>query len=118
MRTDTGTSLLEVVMALVVLGLGTSGLVAGSSGLARAVLHGQTGARVAAHAASRLEAVRTLYLDGRPDCRVPAGGSITYPDGLIERWWVAGDGARIDVALGLVRSGGRVDSVSLAIRCR
>ncbi|MEO8450670.1 MAG: hypothetical protein ABI647_12800 [Gemmatimonadota bacterium] len=118
MRTKTGAALLEVIIALVVLGIGASALTGATTGLARAVRLGQTAARVGGRSASRLEALRALYLDGRPSCRVPPAGQVNHPDGLIERWWATGDAAQTDVAVAMAWPRGRVDSISLSIRCR
>jgi prepilin-type N-terminal cleavage/methylation domain-containing protein len=90
-----GMTLVEVLMAIVVLGIGILGL-AGSSGLAtRMIGSGKVETLAAMRAASRLELLRAAANSTTPHCQAPSfsGGGPVLSDALTESWAVTPSGS-------------------------
>ncbi len=85
MRTRHGTSLVELIVALTLLGVGALAL-AGTGALAlRLSAEARRQASAARLAHSRIERLRSA-------CAPAAAGAATSPEGIEERWSVAADG--------------------------
>src|ERR1051326_2816646 len=111
MRPPPGFTLLEVLLALLIITIGLLGL-AGTLGPVSALAgEGRIHGRLALFAASRLALLRAGQLAGAPACAVPAAGVAVHADGVVERWTArAGDGfIEVEVQAGL--PGGRRGSV-------
>lgn len=78
-------TLVEVLVALVLLEFGLLGLVATSAVAARDLATARASARARALARNRVELLRSSA------CRGPASGAVVAPGGVVEVWWIAGD---------------------------
>lgn len=85
-RSSAGFTLLEVLLALLVLSTGLLGF-AGTLGPVSALAgQGRIHSRVAVVLASRASRLRTELQAGAPGCVLPAPGSAVHPSGLDESW--------------------------------
>ena len=85
-RASAGFTLLEVLLALLVLTAGLLGF-AGTLGPVSALAgQGRIHGRVAVVLASRVSRLRTELQAGAPGCVLPAAGSAVHPSGLDEAW--------------------------------
>lgn len=85
-RATAGFTLLEVLLALLVLSIGLLGF-AGSLGPISSVAgQGKIQGRAAWVLVSRISRLRTELLAGAPGCVLPASGSAQHPSGLDESW--------------------------------
>jgi prepilin-type N-terminal cleavage/methylation domain-containing protein len=85
-RASAGFTLLEVLLALLVLTAGLLGF-AGTLGPVSALAgQGRIHGRVAVVLASRVSRLRTELQAGAPGCVLPAAGSAVHPWGLDESW--------------------------------
>ena len=85
-RASAGFTLLEVLLALLVLTAGLLGF-AGTLGPVSALAgQGRIHGRVAVVMASRVSRLRTELQAGAPGCVLPAAGSAVHPSGLDESW--------------------------------
>src|ERR1051326_4607283 len=120
MRPPPGFTLLEVLLALLIITIGLLGL-AGTLGPVSALAgEGRIHGRIALIAASRLDLLRAGQLAGAPACAGPAAGGAVPADGGVEGWArPAGDGfIEVEVQAGL--PGGRrgsVDTIRTRLSC-
>ncbi|HJR34270.1 MAG TPA: prepilin-type N-terminal cleavage/methylation domain-containing protein [Gemmatimonadales bacterium] len=99
MRRDSGFTLLEVLLALLVLSAGLLGL-AGSLGPISALAgQGRIHSRVALVLASRISRLRTELQAGAPGCVLPAAGSAAHPSGLDESWQTSLSGNIVELRI-------------------
>ena len=85
-RAPAGFTLLEVLLALLVLTTGLLGF-AGTMGPISALAgQGRIHGRAALVLVSRVSRLRTELLAGAPGCVLPAPGSALHPSGLAESW--------------------------------
>ena len=85
-RTRRGFTLLEVLLALLVLTAGLLGF-AGTLGPISALAgQGRVHSRAAVVLASRVSRLRTELQAGAPGCVLPAAGSLVHPSG-VDEWW-------------------------------
>lgn len=85
-RAPAGFTLLEVLLALLVLTTGLLGF-AGTMGPVSALAgQGRIHGRAALVLVSRVSRLRTELLAGAPGCVLPAPGSALHPSGLDESW--------------------------------
>ena len=85
-RTRRGFTLLEVLLALLVLTAGLLGF-AGTLGPISALAgRGRVHSRAAMVLASRVSRLRTELQAGAPGCVLPAAGSAIHPSGVDESW--------------------------------
>jgi prepilin-type N-terminal cleavage/methylation domain-containing protein len=94
-QTATGVTLVEVLIAIVVLGIGILAL-SGSSALAtRMIGRGKAETLAAMRAASRLELLRAAANSTTPHCQAPdfSSGGPVLSDALAESWMVAPAGS-------------------------
>ena len=85
-RTRRGFTLLEVLLALLVLTTGLLGF-AGTLGPISALAgQGRIHSRAAIVLASRVSRLRTELQAGAPGCVLPAAGSMVHPSGVDESW--------------------------------
>jgi prepilin-type N-terminal cleavage/methylation domain-containing protein len=115
-----GFSLLEVLIALLVLTVGLLSLAGTLEPMAALAREGKTHGRVAFILANRLDALRAQLRAGAPACGLPAGGSLLHPGGITERWRASREGTLTSVLLQgefSDRHGLHVDSVASALPC-
>lgn len=117
-----GFTLVEVVMAVVVLVFGILVLSSSAAGISRMLGSGQGKTRAAAYASARIETLRNLAAATTPPCDPASllGGTAIHPGGFSEEWTVAGSGStrRIQVIV-RYRNGPRpqADTLFAAILC-
>ncbi|HTL05809.1 MAG TPA: prepilin-type N-terminal cleavage/methylation domain-containing protein [Gemmatimonadales bacterium] len=87
-----GFTLLEVLLALLVVSLGVTGLLATLGPLTALAADGRARGRVAAVLESRLDRMRLELQGAAPACRPPTSGTQRHGDGVVE-WWSAGSRA-------------------------
>ena len=118
-----GFTLVEVMLAILVLSVGVLALVGSSAMATRMIGRGARLTEVANQVRSRAEALRREAAATTPRCGRLADGSAGSPGPVLERWTVlgaAGDAAQ-DVRLTLdyrVPGGSRTDTVTLTLDCR
>lgn len=116
-----GFSLLEVMIALSVLALGTVVMLQLALGTTRSVSIGRRWTAMAWAADNELVRLERDFRAARPGCLPPPGGSRYTADGVGLDWSVAGDSVRIRVVVAArAVSRGRVlaDSVATTLSCR
>ena len=89
-RTQRGFTLVEVLIAIVILGVGVTALVGSSALVTRMVGRGQSETRAAETANQRIETLRLLAYSTTPRCTAggfASGGPVTV-NGVRERWIV------------------------------
>jgi prepilin-type N-terminal cleavage/methylation domain-containing protein len=121
-RNEKGFSLVEVLVAVTVLGVGIVALVGASALTTRMIGRGKSNTRVAQVATSRLEWLRLQAYSTSPNCtsgNFASGGPVTT-DGVTESWTVSNAGTlrevRINFSYKTVR-GSRTDSLVTRIEC-
>lgn len=85
-RATAGFTLLEVLMALLVLSIGLLGFAGSLGPISSLAGRGRIQGRAAWVLASRISRLRTELLAGAPGCVLPAAGSAQHPSGLDESW--------------------------------
>ncbi len=123
MRTDRGGfTLVEVLVAVVMLGVGVVALASSAAISTRMIGRGKMETRAAQAAGRRLETLRLAAYSTSPRCTAgtfAAGGPVTT-DGVTENWIVAGAGSSrtitITVAHGTVR-GVHTDTLRSMVEC-
>ena len=115
-----GFTIVEVLIALILLTVGALALAAGSGMAVRMIGRGGQLTEAATLAAGRIEILRRLGRTGSPGCGALVSGSLVPPGQLAEQWWVSGSGAARTVVV-VVSYPGRWatsgDSVATVIRC-
>ena len=116
-RASAGFTLLEVLLALLVLTAGLLGF-AGTLGPVSALAGlGRIHSRVAVVLASRISRLRTELQAGAPGCVLPAPGSAAHPSGLDESWQSSLSGNLVELRIvARFRLPRRLDSETLVAR--
>jgi prepilin-type N-terminal cleavage/methylation domain-containing protein len=122
-RSTSGFSLVEVLVAIVILGVGIIALVGSSAMVTRMIGRGKVETRAAQAASRRLETLRLVAYSTTPRCTAGAfanGGPVTT-NGVTESWTVAAVGAvrivQVTVTYRTVR-GPRTAAFQTRIECR
>jgi prepilin-type N-terminal cleavage/methylation domain-containing protein len=122
-RSTSGFTLVEVVVAIVILGIGVIALVGSSAMVTRMIGRGKVETRAAQAASLRFEALRLAAYSSTPNCTAgafAAGGPVTT-NGITESWTVAPLGAvrsvQVNVTYRTVR-GSRTATFQTKIECR
>jgi prepilin-type N-terminal cleavage/methylation domain-containing protein len=121
-RSTAGFSLVEVLVAVVVLGVGIVALVGSSAMVTRMIGRGKIETRVAQTASRRIEALRLAAYSTSPRCTAGAfasGGPVTT-NGVTESWVVPAAGkvrsVQVNVSYRTVQ-GPRTASLQTRIEC-
>jgi type IV pilus assembly protein PilV len=121
-RSTSGFTLVEVLVAIVVLAVGLVALVGSSAMVTRMIGRGKTETRVAQAASRRIEVLRRAAYSTAPRCTAGAfasGGPVTS-NGVTESWTVPTVGrvrnVRVNVTYGTAR-GIRTDTLQTRIEC-
>jgi prepilin-type N-terminal cleavage/methylation domain-containing protein len=89
-RSTAGFTIVEVLIAVVVLGIGVVAMAGSSALVTRMIGRGQRATRASQVAAQRLDALRLLASSTTPHCTALAnGGPVTSPLGVTQTWTVA-----------------------------
>jgi len=100
MRTASpGFTLLEVLIALLLVTVGVLGLAGTLGPIATMAGEGRMHDRVALALASRADSLRATLRAGAPACVTPAAGVQRHADGLLERWSALDLGGVIEVRI-------------------
>jgi prepilin-type N-terminal cleavage/methylation domain-containing protein len=121
-RSDSGFTLVEVLVAIVVLSVGVIALAGSTAMVTRMIGRGKVETRVAQAASRRIEALRLSAYSTSPHCTAgtfASGGPVTA-NGLTESWSVPPAGrvraVQVNVTYGTV-SGPRTASLQTRIEC-
>lgn len=85
-RTIAGFSLLEVLVAILVVTLGLLGFAGTMRSVASLAGEGKARGRAALHLSSRLSRLRSELLASAPACLVPPAGTEQFPEGIAQSW--------------------------------
>jgi len=122
MRNEQGFTLAEVMIAVVLLGVGVMALVSGAAMTSRMIGRGRESTLVGQVATARIEWLRQLAASTSPACGAAAfqTGSASAPAGITESWVVPNAGNPRTVQLMFtyrVPRGVRTDTMSTTILC-
>lgn len=94
-QSSSGLTLVEVLIALIVLGIGIVALAGSSSMVSRMIGRGKAETHAALAASSRMEMLRSAAGSTTPRCTAPSfiSGGPTLVDGATESWVVPATGA-------------------------
>lgn len=121
-HSSSGMTLVEVLIALIVLGIGLVALAGSSSMVTRMIGRGKAETHAALAASRRMETLRSAARSTTPRCSAPsfASGGPTLLDGASESWVVPSSGAlrrvRVTVTYLTVR-GSRSAVLETEIEC-
>jgi prepilin-type N-terminal cleavage/methylation domain-containing protein len=122
-RSTAGFTIVEVLVAIVVLGVGVVAMAGSSALVTRMIGRGQRSTRAGQVAAQRLDSLRLVAYSTTPHCtNVISGGPTTSPLGVTQTWVVTTPSAKSrQVVLKLVYKNARgktkTDTVSTIIGC-
>ena len=119
-RGSSGFTVIEVLVAVLVISVGLLALAGSSSIVARMLARGRQETLAVEAAERRLEELRRQAHTAAPACPTPASGSVTGNAGIVERWdVVAGSGtAVLRVIVTRHTSRGDVtDTLAMAVAC-
>ena len=113
---ERGLSLIEILVALIILSVGLLGLAGASATVTRLLGDGRWSTTAMGSATSRIELLRSAARDSA-GCASLAGGSSALPGGLLERWTIS-PGVH-SVVVDVIVSGRRTraDTLSAVIPC-
>jgi len=118
-----GFTLIEVMVAIVILGVGILGMLTTSALVTRMIGRGKVTTLAAQLADTRLEILRQQALASSPTCSTLASGSATSTNRMSERWTVSTPASstklrQLDVTVTYpISTGTRTATVSTIIRC-
>ena len=114
-----GFTLLEVMIALLVVCVGLIGLAATLGPVAALAGEGRIHQRAALVLESRADRLRAELLGSAPACVVPAGGSLQHDDGILESWSAGAAAGTVELRI-IASGGGRhplADSILTRLPC-
>jgi Tfp pilus assembly protein FimT len=120
MHHDAGFTVLEVLIAIVVLSMGVIALAGTAALVTRMISHGRTGTEAAALLESRLETLRADAFGTTPACSGLVGGSALHAAGITESWWVGPASPVRELGVAVRHPAGsrfRTDTVITRISC-
>jgi len=114
-----GFTLLEVLLALLVLTLGVLGLAATLGPLTALAAEGRARGRVAAVLESRMDRMRMELFGSAPGCVPPGSGTQRHGDGVVEAWRATASGGVVALLVEAqpARPGARPDTLRSALAC-
>jgi prepilin-type N-terminal cleavage/methylation domain-containing protein len=121
-RDRSGFTLVEVMIAIVVLGVGVIALAGSSASVTRMIGRGKHETRAAQVASRRLEALRAAALSSTPRCTAGAfaNGGPTVTDGVSETWVVPGAGTLRTITVTVTHRttrGNHTDVLTTTLEC-
>jgi len=87
-----GFTLIEVLVAVVILGIGVVALVASTGSSTRMIGRGRTSTRAVQAATARMEILRATAYRTSPDCTALTSGVDSAATGVVTTWTVSGAG--------------------------
>ncbi len=114
-----GFTLLEVLVAFVLVSVGLIGLAGTLSPLAALAGEGRLRERAALVLAARIDRLRAELARAAPGCSAPAGGSLQHEDGVLESWSAEVAGGMVTLEI-IASHGGKhpfADSVGTRLPC-
>ena len=112
-RSCTGFTLLEVMIATVVVVIGLLAL-AGTLGLSATLAgHGRAQSQAAILLQSRADLLREAVRSSRPDCVAPASGSRVLSPGVVETWSASAQDGVIELVIRVA-----ADTLVTRVACR
>jgi len=121
-RSRQGLTLIEILIAIVVLGIGVTALVGSSGMVTRMIGRGKVETRAAQAASSRMESLRVAASSTSPPCLAPAfaSGGPVISGAMTESWMVPSSGrvrrVRVTVTY-LTARGPRTAGLETVISC-
>lgn len=119
-RDNAGFTILEVLVAVLVLTVGVTSLVGSGALVTRMIGQGKRTTQAAQYAERRLEMLRQQSLSSTPQCGTLAGGTATQSGGITETWTVTTSGVS-RILRAIVRyptgKGYSTDTLTTYIRC-
>lgn len=115
-----GFTIVEVLIAVVVLAVGIIALVGSSASSTRMIGRGRTATRAVQAATERMEMIRADAYRTSPDCTALASGSDSASTGVVTTWTITGTGTSRSVrVISSYRVPGRTkaDTLTTQIRC-
>jgi prepilin-type N-terminal cleavage/methylation domain-containing protein len=115
-----GFTLIEVLIAVVVLGIGIVALVSSSASGTRMIGRGRGSTRAVQAATQRMEILRATAYRTSPDCTALANGVDSAANGVVTAWRIAGAGTSRSVqVVSSYRVPGRTraDTLLATFRC-
>ena len=119
-RNDRGFTIIEVLVAVVILGFGIVALVGSSGVVTRMIGQGKRTTNAATYAQLRLEAMRQTALSATPQCTGLAGSTTTHPGTVSVTTQVATNGNIRTLRAIVSYPSGRgtmIDTLVTVIRC-
>jgi prepilin-type N-terminal cleavage/methylation domain-containing protein len=122
-RSTKGFTIVEVLVAIMVLGVGVVAMAGSSALVTRMIGRGQRATRAGQVAAQRLDSLRLVAFSTTPHCtNVISGGPVTSPLGVTQSWVVSTPATklrRVDLTLVYKNARGttKTETVSTIIGC-
>jgi prepilin-type N-terminal cleavage/methylation domain-containing protein len=113
---EKGISLVEVLVALIILSIGLLGLVGAGATVNRMIGAGRWNTVTMTYAQRRMDLLRAAARDSAA-CAMLTGGSAPLPGGLSERWRVSPGMRLVGIEVIVAGRGARVDTLSTVIPC-
>jgi prepilin-type N-terminal cleavage/methylation domain-containing protein len=119
-RDTRGFTLIEVMIAVIVLTIGVTALVGSSAVVTRMIGQGKVSTQAVQAISQRMEQLRATAYSTSPNCTALANGSSTSANGIVTTWTITTSGelrtirVRVDYP---TTGGGDSDTVSTIIRC-
>ncbi len=119
---QSGFTLIEVMVAIVILSVGLLALAGATANVTRMIGHGKWATVASQVAMQRLENVRRVAYSTSPACTSSAliGGSATLGSGVSETWSITGSGNTRQVLLAVTYPGAvrtTTDTITTILRC-
>ena len=92
LRDERGFTIVEVLVAVIVLVIGVVALVASSASSTRMIGRGRSSTRAVQAATARMEIIRANAYRTSPDCTALANGSDSASTGVVTTWTITGTG--------------------------
>jgi prepilin-type N-terminal cleavage/methylation domain-containing protein len=122
-RSTAGFTLVEVLIAVMMLGVGIVALAGSSAMVTRMISRGQMATRASQVASQRLEALRLAAYSTTPKCTSGqfANGNANNPLGISESWVITPNGSSraitVTVSYNTGRGGTHTDALTTVIEC-
>lgn len=119
-KDERGFTLVEVLVAIIVLVIGVVALVGSSASSTRMIGRGRSSTRAVQAATARMEIIRANAYRTSPDCTALANGSDSASTGVVTTWTITGTGTpRTVQVISSYRIPGRrrADTLTTQIRC-
>jgi len=113
---SSGFTLLEVMVALLVVTLGLVALVGSLGPITALARKGRLQGRIALVLESRADRMRMELLRSAPSCIPPAGGTLRHEDGVLESWSAGQAAGLIELRVVASTSGTNPESDTLVTR--